>query len=131
MMISSALRCARQILMNRLQPLLGHATDNLHLGREKLRRAKENRRGLNSEVVPQRLPALPRPSLDEGSTTSPSLARGKNTFLDDFERELWERTRSPPKAGPLRKLPSEGGDKFLDDLEKVVQRFILEQDQRG
>jgi hypothetical protein len=126
MIFLSTFSRARQILMKRLLPLLGHATDNLRIGRE-----KENGRNLNSEVVPQRLPALPRPSLDEGSPTSPSLARGRNRFLDDFEKELWERTRSPPKARPLPKLPSEGGDKFLDDLEKVVQRFILEQHQRG
>jgi hypothetical protein len=113
--------------MKPLMPLLGHATNSLQIGREKLRRAKENRRSLNSEVVPQRLPAPSRPSLDDGDPTSLSLARGGNKFLDDFEKALWERTKLPPKAETLPKLRSEGGDKFLDDLEEVVRRFISDQ----
>lgn len=119
------------------------ATANLQIRpRPKLHGAEENERSLNSEVAesPQRLLALPKPSLDEASpgpaptSSGPAAAReseGSNKFLDDFEKKLWERTRSPAKViiRTSPGSPSEGGDNFLDDVEKAVRRLILEQDQ--
>jgi hypothetical protein len=140
----STFQCACRNIMKRLQPQLGQAIVNLQIGREKLRRAKENG-CLNGEVVqkPQRSEMLSGPSLDEASpglslpaptSSAPALARereGANKFLDDFEKELWERTRSAPKARTSPGPPTEEGDKFLRDLEEAVQRFILEQDRKG
>jgi hypothetical protein len=56
---------------------------------------------------------------------------GGNKFLDDFEKELWALARSPPKARTSPGPPIEQEDKFLDDLEEAVQRFILGQDRKG
>jgi hypothetical protein len=112
------------------------ATVKLSISREELGRAKDNARGLNDEVAqkPQQLLAPPSsPSLDEASpgpaptSLGPALGRerqGGNKFLDDFEKELWERTRSPPKARTSPGPPSEGKNKFLGDLEEEVRQIL-------
>jgi hypothetical protein len=120
------------------------ATANLQIGPSlKLHGAEENGRSLNSEVTesPQRLLALPKPSLDEASpapaptSSEPAAAReseGRNKFLWDFEKELWDQTRSQAKV-IIRTSPgpqSEGRDNFLDDFEKAVRRLILEHQNR-
>ena len=125
----SALLGACRNIMKRLQPVL----------------RQENGRSVNSEVAqrPRRSTALSRPSLDEDSPRLPLQAptsaaealvrelKGGNKFLDDFEKELWELARSPPKARPSPGPPIEQEDKFLDDLEEAVQRFILGQDRKS
>jgi hypothetical protein len=90
---------------------------------------KEN--GRNSEVAPPRLLALPGLSPDKAgsasTSSSPALAKETDKFLDDFEKELWERSRSPPPARTSPEPPIKGGDEFLDDLQETVKQ-ILEPD---
>jgi hypothetical protein len=116
-------------LERRRQP---DATVKRSIRREELGRAKQNGRGLNSEVAQKPQPLLAfSPSLDEASpnpaptSSGPALGRerqGSNKFLDDFEKELWERTRSPPKSRTSPGPSSEGKNKFLGDLEEEARR---------
>jgi hypothetical protein len=87
---------------------------------------KEN--GRNSEVAPQRLLALPGLSRDKAgsasTSSSPALAKETDKFLDDFEKELWERTRSPPPTTTSPEPPIKGGDEFLDDFQETVRQIL-------
>jgi hypothetical protein len=105
----SALRRARRRLKKRWLPVLGQATANLQIGqRQKPRRAKEHRRSLNSEVVME----APRPSkpnvcgLRSSATAQVATSPEGNEFLDDFEKKLRQRTRSPTKARTSPEPPS-------------------------